>query len=416
VDDSARLPVREGDVLAGKYRLDKLLGIGEMSAVLRATHLELEQEVAIKLLRPEQLSRPEAVKRFLREARAAVRLRSSNVARVLDVGTAEVNELAIPFMVMELLAGSDFETLLEERGRFSAEEAADYLLQACDAVGEAHALGIIHRALEPANLFLTTRRDGTPLVKLLDFGISKMQRPLDGKKISQEQAFTGSPAYMSPEQVRSTKDVDQRTDIWSLGAILYELLTGKKPWAGETSAVTFAMILNDPPPPMRAAAPDVPEGLEAIALRCLEKEATARFQSVGELANVLAPFAGRRAEVPLTAVDSPSGPPSGRSSAIPALSSTGPLSPKPPPWWHLPAILGGIVVAVAIVVLLAVASRDKPDSPPPAAAVSVLPPPAASAVPVASTGASGTSQWRSRTSPPPTPRAGEDPGPTSTHR
>jgi eukaryotic-like serine/threonine-protein kinase len=292
------LPVHEGDVLADKYRIDRLIGIGGMAAVLRATHLELDQVVAIKLLRPEQISKADAVKRFLREARAAVKLRSTHVARVLDVGTAEVSPtIHVPYMVMEHLEGSDFETILEGHGRFPQEEAVEYLLQACDAVGEAHALGIVHRDLKPANLFLTTKRDGTALVKLLDFGISKNTRttiPLDNQKITHEHAMMGSPAYMSPEQVRSTKDVDHRADIWSLGAILYELLTGKEPWMGETSADTFAMILTEPPPRVRDLNPDVHPDLEGVVMRCLEKNREARWQSVGELANALLRFAPRR--------------------------------------------------------------------------------------------------------------------------
>jgi eukaryotic-like serine/threonine-protein kinase len=342
------LPVHEGDVIADKYRIDRLIGIGGMAAVLRATHLELDQVVAIKLLRTEHIAKPDAVKRFLREARAAVKLRSTHVARVLDVGTTEISPtMHVPYMVMEHLEGSDFETLLQTRGTFPQDEAVEYILQACDAVAEAHALGIVHRDLKPANLFLTTKRDGTALVKLLDFGISKTTetaaRPLD-QKITHEHATMGSPAYMSPEQVRSTKDVDARADIWSLGAILFELLAGREPWSGETTADTFAMILTEPPPRIRDISPDVHPDLEAIVFRCLERDRHARWQSVGELANALVRFVPRRNLSVAPTWDSGT-PPALSSQRIPLPpDSQRVLTPGPMPAWHAPHSSGNIAI------------------------------------------------------------------------
>ena len=377
------LPVHEGDVIANKYRIDAMIGIGGMAAVLRATHLELDQVVAIKLLRLEHVAKPDAVKRFLREARAAVKLRSTNVARVLDVGTASISPaVQVPYMVMEHLEGSDFESLLQARGVFPQEEAVEYILQACDAVGEAHALGIVHRDLKPANLFLTTKRDGTALVKLLDFGISKTTdgsaRPLD-QKITHEHATMGSPAYMSPEQVRSPKDVDARADIWGLGAILFELLTGKEPWSGETSADTFAMILTEPPPRIRDVNPDVHPDLEAVVFRCLEKDRTVRFQNIGELANALVRFVPRRnlSVAPTWDSGTPPAPISGypssqRISAIAsALSSSqripiprAPdsqrvLTPAPMPAWTPPPSSGHIALHSSGQISLAPASSPR---------------------------------------------------------
>ena len=212
----------------GQYEIKSRIGSGGMGDVYDATHTGLNRRVAIKTLRRRFLDDETIVQRFLREGQLASRIRHPNIVDVTDVGMIS----GLPCLVMEHLEGSDFESLLQARGVFPQEEAVEYILQACDAVGEAHALGIVHRDLKPANLFLTTKRDGTALVKLLDFGISKTTdgsaRPLD-QKITHEHATMGSPAYMSPEQVRSPKDVDARADIWGLGAILFELLTGKEP-------------------------------------------------------------------------------------------------------------------------------------------------------------------------------------------
>ena len=211
------IPVRPGDVLAGKYRVDRVLGVGGMGVVVAATHLQLQQRVALKFMLDAGLAQPTQVERFGREARAAVRLRSDHVARVLDVGTLETGS---PYIVMEYLDGSDIGSVLEQRGAMPVDMAVDCVLQACDAVAEAHALGIVHRDLKPRNLFLTTRNDGRALVKVLDFGISKHTTGSD-LSLTRTTEIMGSPSYMSPEQFRSAKLVDERTDIWALGAILY---------------------------------------------------------------------------------------------------------------------------------------------------------------------------------------------------
>jgi serine/threonine protein kinase len=288
--------VNTGDVLAGKYRVERILGAGGMGVVVAARHLQLGQNVALKFLRAEACAVPGAVERFLREARAAVQIRSEHVSRVSDVGTLEDGA---PYMVMEYLEGRDLATLLRSRGHLPIEEAIDCVLQACEAIAEAHAIGIVHRDIKPANLFVTTRADGSRLVKVLDFGISKAA-PLDGESggsITATATVMGSPLYMSPEQIRSAKHVDARTDVWALGIVLHELLTGRSAFCGETVAGVLAAVVADVPPPLRSQCPDAPAGLEAVLQHCLEKDVSRRCQSVAVLAKALLPFAAASSRV-----------------------------------------------------------------------------------------------------------------------
>jgi hypothetical protein len=280
--------VREGDVLAGKYRIERVLGRGGMGVVVAAQHVQLSQRVALKFLLPEACSHGEAVARFLREARAAVQIQSEHVARVSDVGQLDDGA---PYMVMEFLEGSDLGATLAARGPLPLPEAVDYLLQAMEAVAEAHSIGIVHRDLKPANLFLTRRRDGSALVKVLDFGISKATQGEGGLSLTSTSAVMGSPFYMSPEQVRSAKDVDARTDIWALGVILHELLSGAPPFRADTASALFAAIIADPPIPVRDRRPDVPAALETVLSRCFEKDRNRRYANVAELAVALESFA-----------------------------------------------------------------------------------------------------------------------------
>jgi eukaryotic-like serine/threonine-protein kinase len=281
-----------GDVVAGKYRIESLLGEGGMGFVLGARNIALDEPVAIKVLRPEALSDGQSVARFMREARASVRMKGVHVAKVLDVGSLDDGT---PYMLMELLVGADLSTLLERYGCLSVPVAVDYVLQACEALAEAHALGIIHRDIKPSNLFLTTGVDGTPCLKVLDFGISKATSAIDAMRpdfgLTQTQTVMGSPQYMAPEQMRSSRRVDGRTDIWGLGTIMHELLVGDAPFVAATMPELFAMILQDPAPSLRARRPDVPAGLDAVVLRCLEKSPDARPSDVAELARLLVPFA-----------------------------------------------------------------------------------------------------------------------------
>ena len=282
------LPLAPGEVLADKYRIERVLGRGGMGFVVAARNINLGKRVAIKMMLPAAMGVPLAIERFEREARAAVQLKSEHVAEVLDIGKLTTGE---PYIVMELLEGSDFEALLASERWLAVEDAADYMLQACEAVAEAHALGIVHRDLKPKNMFLSHRLDGTPVVKVLDFGISKWTiADSDSHSLTRTSDVFGSPNYMSPEQIRSARDVDGRTDIWSLGVMLFEMLTGRVPFVAETLPQLCALVLEVQPPSVAELRADVPEGLVAIVARCLEKAPAARIQSVRDLAQALEPF------------------------------------------------------------------------------------------------------------------------------
>jgi len=279
--------VWEGDVLNGKYRVERVIGVGGMGVVVAAMHLQLEQRVALKFMLPEVLNSRVAVERFPREARAAARLKSEHVARIIDV---DALASGAPYIVMEYLDGIDLAAVLKQEGALPVRVIADYVTQALDAIAEAHALGIVHRDLKPGNLFITRRSDGGAWVKVLDFGISKVDAAASDLSLTRTQAIIGSPKYMSPEQLRASKLVDARSDIWSLGIILYELATGGVPFTSDVFSEMVIKVAMDPTPPMVAPQP-LPGGFEALVRRCLEKDPTGRFQSVAELATALAPFA-----------------------------------------------------------------------------------------------------------------------------
>jgi serine/threonine-protein kinase len=345
-----------GTLLAGKYRVERVIGQGGMAVVVAAKHLQLRETVAVKLLHPHVLANPRSAERFLREARVTMRLRGEHVARVYDVGALEDRT---PFVVMERLEGADLGALLRDRGRFAVRQAVDYVLQACEALAEAHALGVVHRDLKPANLFLTTRIDGSPCVKVLDFGISKtvVERPDDeppsaaelprpfGERdaleetappslpapdstpqavmattlesghrahrvgargdtngygatapatITMTHAFLGSPKYASPEQLRCARDVDARVDVWALGVILHELVNGHAPFQGETLEEITEAILHGKP---STFAVKDPEGLEALLAGCFAKDRDDRYASVSELVEALQPLASQEGRV-----------------------------------------------------------------------------------------------------------------------
>jgi eukaryotic-like serine/threonine-protein kinase len=248
-----------GALLAEKYRVDKILGKGGMGIVVQARHVVLDERVALKFLLPEYAQHPDASARFLREARAAVKIKSEHVARVSDVGTLDTGA---PYMVMEFLEGADLSRLLEN-GVFPIPDAVDYIIQACEAIAEAHAHGIVHRDLKPANLFLTRRVDGSPLVKVLDFGISKLMGDAVDK-LTKPTTAIGSVLYMSPEQMSETHAVDHRTDIYALGVALYELVSGKQPFFADTVPALCAEVLGGAPRPLLEFRPDVPDGLAMV--------------------------------------------------------------------------------------------------------------------------------------------------------
>ncbi len=279
-----------GEVIAQKYRVESIVGAGGMGVVVSARHLQLGQVVAIKLLTlpPDEDRRDEAIGRFLHEAQAAAKLQSDHVVRIYDVGQLDSG---LPFMVMELLSGTDLGTLLEKQGAMPERQAIDFLLQACAGVAEAHRMGIVHRDLKPSNLFVTARSDGLPLLKVLDFGISKqLTDPTSGEAVptfTNTRTLMGSPNYMSPEQIRDARRVDGRTDVWALGIILQELITDAPVFRGESFPGICAAIVADPPMPVRTMRPDVSAGLEQVIERCLQKSPEQRFQNIAELVSAL---------------------------------------------------------------------------------------------------------------------------------
>jgi serine/threonine-protein kinase len=290
-------PVGVGDVIAEKYEVTKVLGVGGMGVVVAAWHLELDKLVALKFMHDDVARGQTTTDRFLREARAAARLTNEHIGRVLDVGRLPGG---IPYIVMEYLEGRDLQAVLAEHGPLEVADACEYVLQVCEAMAEAHAQGIIHRDLKPENLFLTTRQDGRPLIKVLDFGISKAQH---AQGPTGTHTALGTPTHMSPEQMRSSRTVDARADIWSLGVILYQLLSQKVPFWGDTITETMLKVINDPLPSLAAARPGLPPALVAAVEKCLEKNRDRRFDNVAELAHELIPFAPERARAAMSLIE-----------------------------------------------------------------------------------------------------------------
>jgi eukaryotic-like serine/threonine-protein kinase len=356
----------EGRVLSGKYRIEGVLGRGGMGVVLGARHLVLHERVAIKFLSPEALLNGEAVARFEREARAAVRIKSEHVVRVMDVDRLDSGA---PYMVMEYLDGEDLAALLRRSGPLPTDQAVEFVLQACVAVADAHVAGIIHRDIKPANLFCVRRSDGRLIIKVLDFGISKLTEPAASSTNAGTKTNTilGSPVYMSPEQLKNSKDVDGRSDIWALGVVLFELLTGRVPFAGQSIVELAVKIATQQPPRLESCRPDAPIGLEAVLARCLEKDREQRYPDVAELSLALLPFASKNGAVlveRVTAIVRGSSPPAPALSATatasePATLLAGPSSETVAPWSGTKersgkaAVLGSVAVLSVLVLGLA---------------------------------------------------------------
>jgi serine/threonine-protein kinase len=277
----------EGSTLGGKYRIERLLGAGGMCFVYEAEHLNLKQALALKVLKPDFAKDPTAVARFAQEAQSAAGLRSPNVARVFDVDRLPDGQ---PFITMELLVGNDLGTELQRRYSLPVQVACDYVRQAAQGIAEAHAMGIVHRDLKPENLFLSELGEMTDrrLVKILDFGIAKNVTEAS-RKLTAPDAVFGTVDYMSPEQIRSASTVDHRTDIWSLGVILFELLTGRTPYVGDARAV-IAQIVSDPVAPPSRYVPTLPPELVAVVMKALSKDPEQRYQSAQEMRHALTPF------------------------------------------------------------------------------------------------------------------------------
>ncbi|MFZ5897023.1 MAG: serine/threonine-protein kinase [Myxococcota bacterium] len=285
-----------GQVLAGKYRVERVLGQGGMGLVVLAHHLVLDERVAIKLMSSTALS-DESIARFEREACAAVRIKSEHVVRVLDVGRFDSGA---PYMVMEFLDGEDLATRLSRTGQLPIEEAVDFVLQTCVALADAHSAGIVHRDLKPSNLFCVRRSDGRSVIKLLDFGISKQSDALAelvDTSVTKTGAVMGSPLYMSPEQVQSARDVDARSDIWSLGVVLFELIAGCPPFSGAAFGEVAIKIATEEVPSLKLLRPDAPPALEHVLHRALAKDREQRYASVADLARALQPFAASGAKL-----------------------------------------------------------------------------------------------------------------------
>ena len=284
MEGSGKLPAA-GDKLAGKYSIVRVIGEGGMGVVYEGRHERLGQRVAIKVLREAERKNREVVARFEREARLAAKLKSTNVARVTDVDALDDGT---PFLVMEYLEGVDLDFELTQRGRLPIAEAVGYVLQACSAVAEAHALGIVHRDLKPHNLFLTDDGDRR-VIKLLDFGISKVTEG-EPDSVTLTRSSLGTPLYMSPEQIRSARNADHRSDLWSLGVILYELTTGRPPFDGDGPAAVIASITADAPQAPIELRPEMGRALSEAIMRALEKDPERRFASVVDFAEALKSF------------------------------------------------------------------------------------------------------------------------------
>jgi serine/threonine-protein kinase len=372
-------PVSPGQMLAGKYRVERVLGAGAMGMVLAATHLALGTRVAIKVMLGGGKNTDQHQARFLREARVAAMLRSHHAGKVLDVG---MTEAGAPYIVMEFLDGKDLATLLQERGPLPTQEAVTYILQACEAIAEAHALGIIHRDIKPANLFLTAGVDGAPCVKVVDFGVAKQ---IDADvALTHTGAAMGSPLYMAPEQIRAARDVDGRADIWALGVTLYQLLAGVPPFNTESLMVLITLVTMEQPTPLVEHRPDVPAGLAAVIMQCFEKDRARRWPNIAAFAAALAPYAPERARTyaervaTVAKVDVPESRPTtelpqptdaalvaAANRAPPPLATPVASAPrKPPNGWGLPIV--GVVLAVRLPAALYVGLRGRASRPEPA--------------------------------------------------
>lgn len=292
--------LRSGDVVANRYRLESVIGEGGMGCVFAAQPLSGGPACALKVMLGKAKQDDELVRRFLREAKASEAIQSPYVARVYDAGSLEDGS---PFMVMELLEGVGLNRVIEEHAPLGIGRSVRFALQTCVGLAAAHAKGLVHRDLKPSNLFVTRAPDGSELLKLLDFGIAKA----DGAVFADEtgtltatDSVIGSPQFMSPEQLRDSKRVDMRTDVWSLGLLLHTMLSGRKPFEAESVGEHFAMIVSEPPTPLREHWPDAPEVLEGVVRRCLKRDLTSRYQDVAQVARALAPFAEPR-DQPLVA-------------------------------------------------------------------------------------------------------------------
>jgi len=284
---------KAGDVVAGKYRIDSVAGEGGMGIVYRAYHTVLDQRVALKVLFGDAATRDTSVERFAREAQAAARISTKHVARVMDAGALADGR---PFIAMELLDGDNLETRIASTAGagISVQDACDFMMQALTALGHAHAAGIVHRDIKPPNLFVCRDEGGAEMLKVLDFGISKSHHSARRDKVLTGQSVLGSPAYMSPEQLRNASNIDARADLWSVGVVFYELLTAKLPFDADSVGEIFAAILEKDPIHIRTVRPEIPEGLADVIMIALRRDRDERFATAVEFAHALAPWVSER--------------------------------------------------------------------------------------------------------------------------
>lgn len=308
---SAGTGARSGEVLKGKYRLEALIGSGGMGDVYRARNVMIERVVAIKMLHPAHAANADIVGRFLREAKAANLVRHRNVVEVLDV---DQDEHGVPFIVQEYLEGEDLGITLDKiDGGLSLRVALGLLVPVVEAVASAHAKGLVHRDLKPDNVFLTLGQDaGTIVPKVLDFGISKMPTNAGDVRMTAGDMIMGTPAYMSPEQIQAPWLVDARADIWALGVIVHEALTGQLPFRGDSPGALFQEICTQDPIPLQEVLPDAPADVIAIVKRCMQRDPAARYANANDLARDLDAARKRIASDTLNAAGKPLPPAVGR--------------------------------------------------------------------------------------------------------
>lgn len=365
-----------GALIDERYRVGEVLGRGGMGVVVAAEHTSLGDPVAIKVLKPGALASERARQRFMREARAAARIKNARVAKVRDVGQLPSGA---PYLVMDRLRGVDLAAVIEQRGPLPVAEACLIALQVCEALATAHASGVVHRDVKPGNLFLEQAPHGELSVKLLDFGISKVVSGGDDEVLTGTSDLVGSPAYMSPEQLRASRDVDARADVWSLGVVLYEMLSGARPFRGDSVADVSMMILVEPPPPL---APGLPPTLVRIVERSLRKRREERFASVGAMASALAPLVGAEGYRQARRVGNILGDETSASLAD-TVEADVDVGAKPS---ETPSRLPWFIVAVLLVLLAGLALRQTPAEPTPTQAPASSPPSEASVPASASAG------------------------------
>jgi serine/threonine-protein kinase len=282
---------RTGEIIGGKYRVVRFLAAGGMGVVYEAQHTVVKRRFAVKFLRPELTERRESLARFQREAQTAGALESENLTAAVDFGIAGDGS---PYIVMEYLVGESVEALLDRDGRLPLERATDLVQQACRGIQAAHAAGIVHRDLKPQNLFLCRREDGTDLLKVLDFGIAKLEAADRNNAATETGAVLGTPAYMSPEQARGEKSIDHRADVYALGAILYELLSGRKPHPGDSHNAILHHIATQPAVPLDSVEPELPAPLVLAIGRTLFPDPEERFASAELFGQEISKWAERR--------------------------------------------------------------------------------------------------------------------------